>query len=68
MAVVQLATKPSFYKKEIDFGGLVHQLGFKDRVLQIKNGETYTFKSSFTPNMTRGTHHFYIYSSLVNGV
>ena len=66
--VVQLVTKPSFYKKEINFGGLEHQLGFKDRVLQIKNGETHAFKSSFPPNMTRGTHHFYIYSSLVNGV
>ena len=37
-------------------------------MLQIKNGDTHTFKSSFPPNMTRGTHHFYIYSSLVNGV
>ena len=35
--VAQLVTKPSSYKKEIDFGGLEHQLGFKDRVfLQIK--------------------------------
>ena len=66
--VVQLVTKPSSYKKEIDFGGLEHQLGFMDRVLHIKNGETHTFKSTFPPNMTRGTHHFYIYSSLVNGV
>ena len=37
--VVQLVTKPSSYKKEIDFGGLEHQLGFMDRVLLIKNGE-----------------------------
>ena len=66
--VVQLVTKPSSYKKEIDFGSLEHQLGFMDRVLHIKNGETHTFKSTFPPNMTRGTHHFYIYSSLVNGV
>ena len=39
-----------------------------DRVLHIKNGETHTFKSAFPPNMTRGTHHFYNYSSPVNGV
>ena len=25
-------------------------------------------KSTFPPNMTQGIHHFYIYSSLVNGV
>ena len=56
--IVQLVTKPSSYKKKIDFGGLECQLGFKDRVLQIKNGETHTFKSTFPPNMTRGTHIF----------
>ena len=36
--VVQLVTKPSSYKKKIEYyGGLEHQLGFKDRVSQIKN-------------------------------
>ena len=65
--IVQLVTKPSSYKKEVAFGGLEHQLGFKDRVLQIKNGETHMLKSTFPPNMTRETHRFYIHSSLVNG-
>ena len=50
--IVQLVKKPSSYKKEVGFGGLEHQLGFKDKVLQIKNGETHMFKSTFPPNMT----------------
>ena len=39
--IVHLATKSSSYKKEIDLGGLEHQIGFKDRVLQIKKGRNF---------------------------
>ncbi len=67
--VVQFVAKASAFKKEIDFDGLEHHLGFKDRVLQIEgSGKIHSFNSTFPPNMTRGTHHFYIYSSLVSGV
>ena len=65
---VQLVTKSSPYKKEIDFGGLEHHLGFQDKVIQVEANNTHSFNASLPPNMTGGTHHFYIYCSLVKGV
>ena len=39
--IIQLVMKSSSYKKVIDLGGLEHQLGFNDRVLQIKKGDSF---------------------------
>ena len=102
--IVQLVTKPSSYKKEIDFGSLEHQLGFMDRVYKCLNFYSHfmklrcnrcprkflhfnqdcntlqtlltlftiskkrVFSANMPPDMTRGTHHFYICCSLVRSV
>ena len=52
---------------DIDLGGLNNHLGFDDEVLHV-TPEKKTFTANRPPDMTRGTHHFYIYCSLVRNV
>ena len=52
---------------DIDLGGLNNHLGFDDSILRV-TPEKRVFSANRPPDMTRGTHHFYIYCSLVRSV
>ena len=52
---------------DIDLGGLNNHLGFDDSILRVML-ENRVFSANRPPDMTRGTHHFYIYCSLVRSV
>ena len=52
---------------DIDLGGLNNHLGFDDSIICIMP-EKRVFSANRPPDMTRGTHHFYIYCSLVRSV
>ena len=51
--------------KTLDLGGLQNHLGFTSRVLEFGVGKPSKYIADHPPDMTRGTHHFYIYCSLV---
>jgi hypothetical protein len=53
--------------KSINFGGLQHHLGFDKATVQFTT-PTSTLIAERPPDMTRGTHNFFIYSSLVKNV
>ena len=52
---------------DIDLGGLNNHLGFDDSIIHV-TPEKRVFSANRPPDMTRGTHHFYIYCSLVRSV
>ena len=49
---------------DIDLGGLNNHLGFDDSILRVAT-EKRVFSANRSLDMTRGTHYFYIYCSLV---
>ena len=72
----QLKIKVAFHKisisrpegsrvKTLDLGGLQNHLGFTSRVLEFGVSRPSKYIADHPPDMTRGTHHFYIYCSLV---
>jgi len=68
---VKLSLSSSAVKilKDINFGGLEHHFGFDERVINIElNPLTKVFIAARPPDMTRGTHNFFIYCSLVKDV
>ena len=54
----------------IDFGGLEHHLGFDNKTLKVSHGHglRQVFTAQRLSDMTRGTHHFFIYCSLTKPV
>ena len=52
---------------DIDLGGLNNHLGFDDSILRV-TPEKRVFSASRSPDMTKNTHHFYIYCSLVRSI
>ena len=51
----------------IHLGGLEKHFGFDEHVLVHSEKRRQTYIAQRPPDMTRGTHHFYIYCSLVKG-
>jgi hypothetical protein len=55
--------------RSINFGGLQHHFGFDDEILNFENSPpTRVLVAQRAPDMTRGTHNFFIYNSLVKNV
>ena len=52
---------------DVDLGGLNNHLGFDEGILHV-TPEKRVFTANRPPDMTRGTHHFFIYCSLVRSV
>jgi hypothetical protein len=66
---VHLRLKPTEVKtvKQIKLGGFQHHFGFDSAVLKLKKKKT-NFVAQRPTDMTRGTHNFFIYTSLVKNV
>ena len=62
--IVRGVTEPC----HIHLGGLEKHFGFDEHVLVHSEKRRQTYIAQRPPDMTRGTHHFYIYCSLVKGV
>ena len=64
---VQFAIKRVIDKCNIHLGGLQHHLGFDKDILKVDE-RVRRFKANRPPNLSGGTHHFFIYCSLVKNV
>ena len=65
---VQLNIKASVDPCTIKFGGLERHFGFDKSFILHETKGAITYTAQRPPDMTRGTHHFYIYCSLVKNV